>query len=388
MLQWRTLISLLLAFFVVSAHAENMCIDLFPLSPIKRKTLARVHVVATSTPAAELTVKTQALSQDPDVAMQDVLFHLASTRDLSLSQKTFLKNGELHLGYDLGEGYKFEVTYRASDPVLVIKRGIIITPSNREKVVFENFLQLNQVRPQEIESFDLANIYPDFKKITVGVPLVIEANVIAKLIEFSPRFDYITKEELRKLVSENHIVNLTETAQKRFIKHKFLHYWNLAKYKAIVKVPFQLIKNGIGLMFFAIISTTNVAHDIKEFFVPDQKVWVSQSLERLESAMPTSVKAEVIAIENLTATAIKSKAQPDIKNNLDGVKFKVSATQYAWITKGTDKATGAEQSFFVVSQDNKKGQIQYFAVQFDFNKFPNLVKYFNQTGRLISEKNE
>ncbi len=363
-------LTLIILFSTLSANAQLWCVDIF-----QKKFTQRAAITAFadgSLRPTEITIVKERF-EDTDQTLIDIIDMHTRTPDIELG----VRDNRLKLGVTLETGYSLEITYKADDREqrrFTLEEGKLISPSNRSKTLTHNFLEFKTLNLKGENKFDLSDIYADGKQITIRLPEFIEGNVHTRLIKLletrqMKKMDKMTVREMIAKYTIRRFENiLWQRSIENFIKERVKRY-------SITAVL------GTALWLGA----TGDHNGLVKRFTTDQRAWVGETLTRATAVVPDNLKPQMSELHAVTTMAIQNKTEmPELKQSMEAKKMVLSATNHAWITVSTDKFTKESRTFFVVSQEEKGGNISLFSVQIDPKTFADVITYFKKSDKVLN----
>lgn len=365
---------------VENAQSQQMCQDLFS------KSRRQVEIVSHSTQAApaasKIKIKLEALSTDPNVALAQIIEMATLTPDVYLNEKSAFKNNRLKLGVALENGYSLEITYKADyreKASFTLEGAKIISPTNRSEIISKNYLEYKELNLRENTEFDLSDIYPDGRDITVRLPAVIDGKPLELFTKMLPKFEYLSKQQIRDALNTKSFGMFKLYVQNHFLSGYLTEYVFKGFFKTSVKIMLLPIMVVVGLQFKPEIT------EAYNYINPAKIEWVQPTMHRLESSVPADLKLQISNILNNLPTELlaTNMNQYNVKTDLNAPKIKLSSDQYVWVAHGVNKLSGEEKTFLIVTNDTGKGQIEYFTIEIDKEKNSTLIEYFKSQGTYI-----
>lgn len=370
MILQRQLLTLIILFNALSANAQVWCADIF-----QNKFTQRAAITAFadgSQRPTEITIIKEKF-QDTDQTLIDIIDLHTRTPDMELG----IRDNRLKLGITLENGYSLEITYKADDREqrrFTLEEGKMISPSNRSKTLTHNFLEFKTLNLKGESKFDLSDIFEDGKQITVRLPEFIEGNVHTRLLQLleTRQMKKMDKMAVREMIAKYSIWRFENILWQRSIE-------NFVK----ERVKRYSITAVLGTALW--LAATGDHNGLVKRFSTDQRAWVEESLTRATAVVPDNLKPQMSDLHALTTTAIQSKAtMPDLKRSMEAKKMVLSATNHAWITVATDKVTNQSKTYFVVSQEEKGGNISLFSVEIDAKTFADVITHFKKSDKVLN----
>ncbi len=366
----RQYLAVIIMFSTLAANANLWCSDLF-----QNKFTERAAVTTFSDSSlrpTEITIVKEKF-EDNDQTLLDIIDMHTRTPDIELG----IRDNRLKLGVILENGYSLEITYKADDREnrrFTLEEGKMISPSNRSKTLTHNFLEFKALNLKSENKFDLSDIYEDGKQITIRLPEVIEGKVHARLIKLleAHQMKKMDKMTVRQMIANYSMWRFENIMWQRsienFIKERVKRY-------SITAV--------LGTALW--ISATGDHNGLLKQFSTDQRAWVEESMTRATAVVPDNLKTQMGDLHTLTTLAIQNKAEmPDLKRSMEAKKMVLSATNHAWITVTTDKVTKLSKTYFVISQEEKGGNITLFSVELDAKAFADVISYFKKSDKVLN----
>lgn len=370
MILGRQIFTLIILFSSISVNAQMWCSDIFQNKFTQRTSIT--SFADGSLRPTEITILKE-MFQDTDQTLLDIIDMHTRTPDIELG----IRDNRLKLGASLENGYSLEITYKADDREnrrFTLEDGKIISPSNRSKILTHNFLEFKTLNLKGESKFDLSDIFEDGKKITIRLPEVIEGNVHARLVKLleARQMKKMDKMTVRQMIAKYSIWRFENIMWQRsienFIKERVKRY-------SITAV--------LGTALW--IGATGDHNGLLKRFSTDQRAWVEESMTRATAVVPDNLKTQMGDLHTLTTMAIQNKAEmPNLKRSMEAKKMVLSASNHAWITVTTDKVTKLSKTYFVVSQEEKGGNITLFSVEIDASKFADVISYFKKSDKVLN----
>lgn len=365
--------------FFEKVQARDMCIDLFKATT-KMVEITNAHIEGEPVKASSLEIKLAPLSANKDVALAQIIEMATLTPDILLTEKSAFRDNRLKLGILLEHGYSLEVVYKADfreKPSFTFEGSKIISPSNRSEIISKNHLEYQELALKENTTYDLSDIYPNGSNIIVKLPAVIEGPALAEFRKMLPRFEFQTKEEIRENIKTKSMTQFKLITHRKALTGFMGEYFYKGIFKTTIKLVFIPIMVVAGLHYKPEIEAAY------NYMTNTPIEWVVPTVKRLETTLPAELKPELQGILAGMAPALTGASEVNLKNNLDAPRLRISATQHAWVSQGSDKLSGIEKTYLIISQDNEKGAIEYFAVEINPIVHSKLIAHFKTEGKLI-----
>lgn len=391
----------------LSAMSQTFtCEGLFAVEPTKAaapvfesKRLSVIHV-NNENAVSKLIIEAKAFSENTDQGTIEIMQMLVQNSDFKLEDKSVLTKNKFTLGVPFKDGYFFELTYESKSndqPRFVLQDKIIlISPTGKESKVTDELLDARDLKVNKSE-FNLSGFSETGLQVHLRVPLVVEGDLLARLTEMAPYFEYFKKSEIAAILKNESLAKIKMLFRLGKAKDVFL--------KVLIKQPFKSLISGViifavinGQAYFphrtsphknlipaAVISHTYLKTTINNFPIAENQI------------IP-SAENQIKLKSELGALLQKASAQLESKSNEGPGPFDISLgstnifsrDHNLFIHNRKNEVTGLPQTYFVFASEVSTGAvqgIQFFPVEVNPQEFQTLIQFLKAQSKIIDRSN-
>lgn len=288
-------------------------------------------------------------------------------RGLSLNSdaKISLYSSGFTLNYMLDEGTQlnFNYAYNTVKNEFILTNISITEEGKSSKSLLDNFSELNE---DQLTKSLKAEYKIDDSKFVVNKNISFDD--FEKVKDAIPELNLFTAHELYKISQLDHY--------KRVLKYKTIvnsrklkSYFVGSVLKEYLYQPVSTFVVSAAMLYVAVhFSSFGEYVGIKNHVVPE---WVAPSVVSMSVLHPRPVQEEMVLLMKTINNQGTSDAPKKELNEKPSKIIKINETDF-YTVKHSDKL---KKTYFIITHENDKGQLEVFYHEIDAERFPNLVKY-------------
>lgn len=335
--------------------------------------------------SSKLFIEKAEFSEDVNTAVIEMIRMLVQNSDYKLEDKNVLTKNKFTLGIPIKDGYVLQLSYASksnANPRFILQDKIaLITPSGKEFKISDEIIDRDEIKINKSE-FELKEFAILGANLKLKIPLVIDGLLLNKFSQLAEYFKYFKKDELAKIFKSNNMLKIETLFQLRRAKSVF--------YNLLIKAPFKYMIGGalmFGIMNYQfvapthtdvpltqgpVISTAYIANTIKNLPLPSHKAELKKEYTDLQAEL--SHKMQNYSNFNFLDMQLDTSNAFSRENNL-------------FVYEKVNENTGSKHTYIVISQDvssNQSTGMLFSVVEISAAKYPNLIKYIKNQGKISS----